>query len=192
MIAYLSGQPQAFTTDSIILQANQVGFQVFLPLKTHLAVLKQASVKLFIYTHVREDTLELYGFNTLAELRLFKLIISISGIGPKIAIHLIDQGVSAIEEAVINADLEFFTAVPRLGRKNAQKIIIELKSKLGSLKELDLAPEPAEIKEAVNALVSLGFSQKQARQALRQATKPEDALEVKITKAIKYFGQPKK
>lgn len=192
MIGYLSGKPQPFTSDSILLQVRGVGYQVYLSPQTKKLVLKQSPAKLYIYTHIRDDTLDLYGFTTQEALQLFKLIINISGIGPKIAINLLDKGVEAIGAAVANADVEFFTSLPRLGKKNAQKIIIELKPKLGDLKELDLAVDSPETSEVHQALINLGFSKKQARQALEKTADPSDTLEQKITKAIKYFGQGKK
>jgi len=189
MIAFLSGKPKHHTPTSIIVDVRGVGYKVFTPPALLNSLLKKDSVNLFIYTHVRDDTLDLYGFDSLEKLQLFELIISISGIGPKITIILMDKGVKAITLAVAQADVDFFTAVPRLGKKNAQKIIIELKPKLGDLQDLDLIGETSEDKQAIDALVNLGFPKKQARQALKNASTNTDSLEEKITKTIKYLGR---
>ncbi|MCG2692481.1 helix-hairpin-helix domain-containing protein, partial [Microgenomates group bacterium] len=110
------------------------------------------------------------------------------GIGPKTAINVMDKGVEAITQAVSKGDVDFFTTVPRLGRKNAQKIIIELKSKLGSLTELDLSADSSETADAISALVGLGFSRNEARTAIAAAPGGQP-LEQKISFAIKYLGK---
>jgi len=191
MIASLSGKPKPHTSTSIIINVRGVGYKVFTPPTLLNSLLKKDSVDLFIYTHVRDDTFDLYGFQSIEELQLFELIINISGIGPKIGISLMDKGVEAISSAVAKADVDFFTSIPRLGKKNAQKIIIELKPKLGDLEDLDLAGDSAEETEALNALVGLGFTKKEARFALRQISDPSHTVEDKITQAIKYLGTNK-
>lgn len=189
MISQLTGKPLAHTPGIIILQVRGVGYKVFLPPSLAPKLLKQPKATLFIHTYVRDDTLALYGFQSLAELQLFEVIISISGIGPKIAIALMDKGVEAINSAITKADVDFFTSISRLGKKNAQKIIIELKPKLGDLQDLDLAGESPQTQEAITALTSLGFTKRESRQALKQISHPDDTLETKITQAIRYLGK---
>ena len=189
MIAQLTGKPKTFDQESIIIDVNGVGYLVFTPPSLQQKIIKEKITTLFIHTHVKEDALDLYGFASKEDLYLFKLLINISGIGPKTAITLIDKGVPAITTAVSKADVDFFTSVKRLGKKNAQKIIIELKPKLGDLNDLDLLGESSETSETIQALISLGFSKHQAHQALNQSTNPEDKIEDKIKKAIKYLGQ---
>ena len=121
MIGKLTGKPETFTLDSILLSVRGVGYQVFVPQTTRNSLLKLNQASLFIYTHVREDTLDLYGFDSREALQLFKLVIAISGVGPKIAVKLMDKGVDRIQTAISQADVDFFTSVPRLGRKNAKK-----------------------------------------------------------------------
>lgn len=184
MIAKLTGKPEAFTPDSIILDINGVGYKVFFNPKPNHPL----PTTLFIHTHVKDDALDLYGFAAKEELQLFKLLISVPGIGPKTAINVMDKGVEAITQAVSKGDVDFFTTVPRLGRKNAQKIIIELKSKLGSLTELDLSADSSETADAISALVGLGFSRNEARTAIAAAPGGQP-LEQKISFAIKYLGK---
>ncbi|MCX6817020.1 MAG: Holliday junction branch migration protein RuvA [Candidatus Beckwithbacteria bacterium] len=190
MIAKLTGKAEILDSESIILDVNGVGYKVFViqKLLESLRAPYSEPRTLFIYTHVRDDALDLYGFATKDELQLFKLIISVSGVGPKTGIHIMDKGVNAITQAVNQADVDFFTTVPRLGRKNSQKIIIELKSKLGSLKELDLTSDTSVTKDVVNALTSLGFSRQEAREALNQVS-DQPTLEAKISQAIKLLGK---
>ena len=190
MIGQLTGEPKQLTSDSIIINVNGVGYLIFTPPTLQAKIIKEKSITtLFTHTHVKEDALDLYGFSSLEDLKLFKLLINISGIGPKIAITLIDKGVEAITTAVSKADIDFFTSVKRLGKKNAQKIIIELKPKLGDLNELDLLGESPETKEAIDALTGLGFNKNKANLALKEVSKEGDSVEEKIKKAIKYLGQ---
>jgi Holliday junction DNA helicase RuvA len=184
MIAKLTGKPEILDNQSIILDVNNVGYKVFFNRKSNQSL----PSTLFIHTHVKDDALDLYGFITKEELQLFKLLISVSGIGPKTAINVMDKGVEAITQAVSKGDVDFFTTVPRLGRKNAQKIIIELKSKLGSLTELDLSADSSETTDAISALISLGFSRSEARESLNQVS-DQPTLEAKISQAIKYLGK---
>ena len=188
MIAKLTGKPEILDSESLILDVNGVGYKVFVIKKLLASPTALLPFSLYIYTHVRDDALDLYGFTSKDELQLFKLIISVSGIGPKTAIHIMDKGVQAITQAVNQADVDFFTTVPRLGRKNSQKLIIELKSKLGSLKELDLTGETGDTKDVINALTSLGFSRSEAREALNQVS-DQPTIEAKISQAIKLLGK---
>lgn len=184
MIAKLTGKVERLTADSIIVDVNGVGYKVFVPGSIGTAA---DNVCLFIHTHMRDDALDLYGFASREELELFKLIINIAGIGPRTGLLLLGQGVGAVTAAVAKADVDFFSGIPRLGKKNAQKIIIELKPKLGDLAELDLAGENSETRDAINALVGLGFKPKEARAALRQAETGD--LDARIKAALKSLGK---
>ena len=186
MIARLIGKPERLTPDAIIVDIGGVGYKVFVTAGTPIG---DGLITLFIHTHVREDAFDLYGFVTREELQLFKLVINISGIGPRTGMLLLNQGVGAITSAVSKADVDFFTSIPRLGKKNAQKIIIELKPKLGDLTALDLTGDSSETKDAINALVNLGFKPREAREALRQAE--DGGLDLRIKSALKNLGKRK-
>jgi Holliday junction DNA helicase RuvA len=188
MIAKLTGKPERLTADAIIIDVGGVGYKVFV---ANNLKADGETVSLFIHTHVREDSLDLYGFASGEALQLFKLIINISGIGPRTGMMLLSQGVEAVTAAVAKADVDFFTSIPRLGKKNAQKIIIELKPKLGDLAALDLAGDSSETKDAINALVNLGFRPKEVREALKQVSRPTDDMDTKIKAALKYLGKNK-
>lgn len=188
MIAFLEGHPEHLSADSLLIKANGVGYKVYVPLKLKQGLKADKPLSVYIHTHVREDALDLYGFTTQDELKLFELIINVSGIGPKTGLGLLNYTVDEITKAVSAADIDFFTAIPRLGKKNAQKLIIELKPKLGSLEELDLNAESPETNQALQALTNLGFSKKEALSALRQSPSDLD-LEKRISTAIKYLGQ---
>ncbi len=144
---------------------------------------------LFIHSHIREDAFDLYGFTTEQELVLFELLLTVSGIGPKTALAVIDRGVAAVETAVRKSDVDFFTTVPRLGTKNAQKIIIELKSKLGSTKMLNLEGESGDTKQVIDALLSMGFDRHEIRETIKKFDTKDATIEQKIRHALKLLGK---
>lgn len=189
MIGLLSGSIRTKIPGQIILLVSGVGYLVTVPPNLLQKVKVADSIEIFVYTHHKEDTLDLYGFSTQEELSLFKLVMTVSGIGPKTALLVIDQGVDLVERAVKNADVDFFTAIPRLGRKNAQKIIIELKNKLGGLKELELASESEEDMQAIDALRSMGYTKQEATKAIRSVPSSVIRLEDRISFALKQMGK---
>lgn len=139
-----------------------------------------------IHTHVRDDALDLYGFIETKELSLFKLLLSVSGIGPKTALSIVGRGADAVELAVQKSDVDFFTSVPRLGRKNAQKIIIELKNKLGGLKDLDLAGDD-ETKQIIDALLAMGYKRSEIIESMKKIEDSALTIEQKIKQVIKLL-----
>lgn len=173
-----------------------VGYKVYIPSyllpqsPSNPSYPSNPSISLFTYTHVKEDALELYGFPTLEDLALFELFLGVSGIGPKTALNIFSNGkLPKIKEAIVKGDVEFFMTVPRLGRKNAQKIIIELRSKLGSLGELDLTAETGETKEIIEALKAFGFNISEAKEALKAIRDFEGNTSDKIRQALRYLGK---
>jgi len=191
MIGFLSGKVHLKLLDSIILLVNGIGYRILVPSSTYASILPQSPLELHIHSHIREDCFDLYGFKTSEELSLFNLLLSVSGIGPKTALLVIDRGVEKTKTAIIKADVDFFTLIPRLGRKNSQKIIIELKNKLGSLIELDLAAESGETQDAAEALKSMGYTKQEALSALKNMPESEETLEQKIRYALKNIGRKK-
>ena len=121
---------------------------------------------------------------------MFKLLLTVSGIGPKTALTIIDRGVPAVTGAVQKSDVDFFTTIPRLGKKNAQKIIIELKQKLGSITDLDLSEyTSSETKEILDALSSMGFARIEAIQVIKTLPSDLTTLEQKIRYCLKELGK---
>lgn len=192
MIGFLKGIIEARNDPYLLIDVGGVGYKVL----TSYTVLSNGAligdrIKLFTHTHVREDVLELYGFGALDDLQMFELLIGVSGIGPKTAIGIFALGKTAdIKKAVVTGDISFFTSVPRLGKKNAQKIIIELKSKLGSTTDLDLSSfATQEYLEVVSALKAFGFSSKEASEAMKEIKGQGKTTEDKVRLALKYLGK---
>ncbi|MEK7129456.1 MAG: Holliday junction branch migration protein RuvA [Patescibacteria group bacterium] len=172
----------------IVLDVHGVGYSVSVPPRLLSRFTKETKQILYIHTHVADDALDLYGFPDQEELLLFKLLLTVSGIGPRTALNIIDQGVPHVSKAVATSDVEFFTSIPRLGRKNAQKIIIELKSKLGSTKELDLTGDSdGETKQLLDALTGMGFAKSEVMEVVRKLD-GNKTLEEKIRQALKRLG----
>lgn len=192
MIGYLRGVV-AFRDDPFLLiDVSGVGYRVIVS-RSVLSKLNGVGEKVavFTYTHVREEALELYGFATQDDLRLFEMLLSVSGIGPKTALGIFTIGEARdIQKAITDGDVDFFTTVPRLGRKNGQKIIIELKGKLGSIAELDLTDKDVlENKDVLSALRAFGFSSREASEAVRAIRGQGQTTEERVRLALRYLGK---
>lgn len=182
MIAFLQGAPQILE-DSVIVLVNGVGYKVEVGQRT-LASLNKTEVKLFIHTHVREDRIQLFGFIQTQQLKLFQLMIDVSGVGPKTALEITDRNPEQIIEAVQNAQVNFFKSIPRIGKKTAQKIILELKPKLGSLKELSLGPRSPMEQDVYEALSALGYEETDISQVLSELDLEELSVEDAVKKVL--------
>ncbi|MBU1327432.1 Holliday junction branch migration protein RuvA [Patescibacteria group bacterium] len=189
MIGALTGTVFYKTANPIILDVGGVGYAVHLPPNQIDRLAIGAKHTFFVHTYVREDAMNLYGFRSREELVLFELLLTVAGIGPRTALLVVDRGVKDTTKAIVESDVAFFTTIPRLGKKNAQKIIIELKSKVGSVRDLDLSDTATgETKEILDALLSMGFDRKEAIAAIRKLTAEDTNLEQKIRHALKLLG----
>ena len=190
MIGSLSGTITIRDDPYIILDVNGVGYRVHATSDVLSAISELGSnLKLFTYTHVREDALELYGFSKYQDLKLFEALINVSGVGPRTAIGIFSLGSGDdIVRAIIDANVSFFTGVPRLGTKNAQKIIIELKNKVGG-GDLDLSGSSnGNRRELSSALKTFGFTSAEINEAMRNIDRSA-SVEEQIKMALKYLGK---
>lgn len=192
MIGMLRGVVAYKDVGRVILDVQGVGYNVLVTTTTNSRLATNDQATLFIHTHVREDILELYGFPEPQDLKLFELLIGVSGIGCKTALGVFSNGTrSEIINAILTNNVSFFHGVPRLGQKNAQKIIIELKGKFGDTGgEIDLGADgSSETTEVMDALTAFGFSAKEAAGALRSLNGQGASTEEKIRLALKYLGK---
>ena len=178
MIAYLRGRLLEKRPNQVIVDVNGVGYDVQIPVSTfsHLGD-TGAEVKLFIHTHVREDTLALYGLLAPKDRTLFERLISVSGIGPRLAITLLSgMDTEELSTAIRRSEVQRLIRVPGVGRKTAERLILELRDKLGPADAA--APAPAGIdEEVISALLNLGCARPAAEAAVDKARKngaPED------------------
>jgi len=184
MIAHLNGTLLSKQATSVIVDVSGVGYEVSIPLSTFYDLEDAGSnVQLRIYTHVREDTLQLYGFKTARERELFLKLITVSGIGPKLGITLL-SGMSADEiiASIRTNNLARLTLIPGVGRKTAERLIMELREKVADLSSAQLeeelgakpevSPETAEDTvrvDALSALLNLGYQRSGAEKAIDAA-----------------------
>lgn len=188
MIGYLNGTIKIKESNSLILDVNNVGYQITVP----LFLLENSKVndkkEFFIYTHVREDALSLYGFDKLEDKNIFLQLISVSGVGPKTALRIISIALGAenIIQAIQNADVDFFMSIKGIGKKSSQRIIVDLKSKIGGLKDLEFDMDKDA--DLYNALKNLGFSHNEIKTAVK-GIDTNIRLEEKIKKALIKHGK---
>lgn len=188
MIGTIKGIVEYQEDASLIIDVHGVGYKVLV--SSSLSSTIGQPIKLFTHTHVREDLLELYGFTQPQDLKLFEYLISVSGVGCKTAQMVFSVGSRKdIVQAIVANDVSFFTSVPRLGKKNAQKIIIELKNKVGGVSDLDLSDEGSETDEVILALKSFGYTQAEARQTIRMLDGKGETAGEKVRLALKLLGK---
>ncbi len=200
MIAHLKGSVFRKTTESVIIDANGIGYEVFVPLSTFYNLPDEAgSASLHIYTHVREGILALFGFHTKLEKDIFMMLIFVSGIGPKLAVNILSGiGPQELLEAIARSDSLRLQAIPGVGKKTAERISLELKDRalkvLGQEEAFALhIPEGEDrhlIDDALSALLNLGYSAKSAKPALEKArdTVTEMTLEGLIREALRILA----
>lgn len=190
MISYLEGKTEFRGEKFIVVNVGGVGYKIFSIQETLKKIPeKGGEVKLWTHLYVREDALELYGFLHPAELDLFETLIHISGIGPKGALGVLAIApVDTLKKAIAAGDTSYLTRVSGIGRKTAEKIVLELKEKMAGKGILVDAPELKEEADALEALVSLGYSQREAREALSQVPAEIISVERRVKEALKKVG----
>lgn len=194
MIGFLKGKIISLKPTKIILDVNGVGYLVFISITTFEKISSLTEVSLFIHTHVKEDSLSLFGFFSESEKEMFELLISISGIGPKSA-QTILSGISVdeLKEAIEFANIGRLIAIPGIGRKTAERLLIELRGKVEGISSLGASTEPkSNIKsEATTALTTLGYNVKLAEKVVRDISteNPEISLEDIIRKSLSVLNK---
>ena len=200
MIAYLEGKLVEKNPTFLILEVNGVGYSVNIPISTYsnLGEIGQM-VKVLTHQQVREDELKLFGFSTRQEKALFELLISVNGVGPKVALGILSCiPADGFQRSVLQEDLDALTAISGVGRKTAQRLVVELKEKLSKMDlggaevvtGRDSVVYPA-ADEAALALMSLGYTKVEAKKALEKViADAKEALSVEelIKRALKHSG----
>jgi len=192
VISGLSGKLEALGGDWAIVNISGISFQVFMPTST-LSQLGAVGgeVKLYTHLHLREDNVSLFGFASAQELNMFKALLNVSGLGPRLALAMLSaMDTEQLVVAIASGNADILTSIPGIGNKMANRLVLELKDKLGagliSSPMAELAQDNADV---LAALTALGYSAAESTRAL--ATLPRDqslSLEEKVRLALAYFG----
>jgi Holliday junction DNA helicase RuvA len=178
MIAWLSGRLRHKAVDHLIIDVSGVGYQVAVPLSTYSRIPDDGEdVSLHIYTHLREDSLSLFGFLTEEEKNMFMLLLGVSGIGPKLALAILSGlSVQDLSRALQGSDHSLLSTIPGIGKKTAARMVLELKDKVKLI--MPMTPQPAhgsepitvsdDVKDVISALVNLGYKKQQAEEAVKK------------------------
>lgn len=190
MIRRLTGKIVESGTSFAVVETSGIGYMVFVTADTALSLKKETGdVTLHTHLAVRENSQDLYGFLIKDELVFFELLLSVSGIGPKSALSILSlASVGAISQAVSEGDTSYLTKVSGIGRKNAEKIVLELSDKLGVLESENDTKFSGDV-ETLEALTSLGYSQSEARDALKEVPKEFVGTNDRLKEALKLLGR---
>lgn len=201
MFALITGKLAHKSANEVIVDVGGIGYQVYIPLSTFYELPEMGHpVSFHIHTHVKEDAIQLFGFQSREEKSIFQLMIQVSGIGPKLAINVL-SGISGpdLARAVTYGDLARLVTIPGIGKKTAQRMVLELKEKFSKLikeeiggPEIDLVPDDILMNDALSALENLGYKQPVAKKALelvRGSLDGELTLEELLKKALKFMAK---
>lgn len=196
MINSLKGILTEISPTNITVNVNGIGYELLIPLSSFDKLPKVGSeCKILTYLHVREDILQLFGFTTHEEKDLFKLLITVSGIGPKTALTILSgMSIENLKNAIASANTDLLSEIPGIGKKTTQRIIIELKERVGGtnikLPKPILKEEELMLNDAISALINLGYKQMPSQAAVEKALAEEQGkikLEELLKKALKYL-----
>jgi Holliday junction DNA helicase RuvA len=191
MIAMLSGTLRLKTPEHVIIETHGVGYSVEIPLSSYYNLPEDGNATLHIYTHVREDILKLYGFLTLPEKETFILLLGINGIGPKVALNILSHMTcSDLHQALLHEDAARLATLPGIGKKTAERLILELHEKIRKFASVESIQEPSAVvskpehasDDVLSALISLGYKEKQARTVLNKMDVGTDASTQEVLK----------
>jgi Holliday junction DNA helicase RuvA len=197
VIAQISGTLAQKSAGEIVVDVNGVGYQIFIPLNVFYRMPEiGAPVSLQVYTHLREDALQLYGFQDNAEKQLFMHLTAVSGIGPRLAVNIL-SGIPAedLSRALREGDQVRLVAIPGVGKKLAERMIVELKDKLLTVPGDGSQGKPIEresqlLQDAVSALVNLGYRKAEAENSVRAVIKTGEAsLEAVLKESLRRLGR---
>ncbi len=193
MYAFFKGKIDKIYSNRIILDVNDVGYEIYIPESDIYTLNMGEMVKIYTYLHVREDEMKLFGFKSSESLEFFKKLITVSGVGPKAAIGIISKvDTESLCVAIATENIAALKSVPGIGPKMAQKIIFELKDKVLKEKVDEIQNKVKEkinpnIEEATTALEVLGYTQKQIKEVLEKIDIKDDNVEDIIRKVLKQM-----
>lgn len=189
MISQLTGNVAYRGTDNIILLVGGVGYKVAATLDTISNLVEHTEATLWTHLAVRENSLDLYGFLSRDELRFFELLLSVSGIGPKSALNIIGiADIRTLRGAIAAGDVTHLTKVSGIGKKTAEKIVLELREKMGTA-DLEMSSSHKADADALEALHALGYSLSEARETLKLVPREVEGSNERLREALRLLGK---
>jgi len=189
MIGKIRGKIEAVKENYVIVDVHDVGYKINMNGYSLAKIAGKETVEIFIHTHVREDALALFGFLSEEELGMFELLISISGIGPKVALGILSiASPKTIKTAIVNEDPSILTKVSGIGKKTAGRVILELKNKVGTISQDD-KDETTDDSNAIEALMTMGYSPLEAREALKAVSADVKDVGKRVGMALRSLGK---
>jgi len=190
MISHITGEVILKNDKFVIIDVSGVGYKVYISIDSIRKIgSKGEKVNLWTYLSVKENALDLYGFIDYAEVDLFEMLIGISGVGPKSALGIMGVApLDTLKTAIASGDTSYLTKVSGIGKKNAEKIILELRDKLGALESESNTGVFSADTDVIDALQALGYSATEAREALKEVPQETTGASKKITEALKHLG----
>lgn len=189
MIAYIKGKIINKTNRSVVVLAGNVGYEVFLPLKQLETTGINDEKEFYVHSHIKEDLFDLYGFANQEELDFFKKVISVSGVGPKSALNILGlASVDDLKKAIASEDPSLLQQVSGIGKKTAERLVVELKEKfIVDLSERVVVSDKD--KQVVDGLISLGYKESEAKEAVNSLSKEETDLATRIKQALQFLNK---
>ena len=198
MIALVRGTLAYKSIDHVIIDVGGVGYRLSIPLSTFYSLPETGEVSLFTHTHVREDALLLFGFLSIEEKDLFIILIGISGVGPKLAVNILSHiPVGDLKRAIAEGDIKRLSGLPGIGKKTAERLVLELKDKVGPIDELPASSDTTSVagsttstlmNDVISALVNLGYKENMARKVLENMElAPDLTMEDALKGALKIL-----
>jgi Holliday junction DNA helicase RuvA len=191
MIAYLTGKIQFKRGNFLVVLVNGIGYKVSVPQEIFSRVKDGEEITLYTYHHVREDSQQLFGFESFDGLTLFELLISVSGVGPKTALNVFSiADIADVKAAIMNGDAAILKKVSGIGGKTAERIVLELRNKVDEISDLKLLKSKEDLDsdaDAVEALNSLGYSRQQVKDALKSVDPSVKDVSLRVKAALRFL-----
>lgn len=186
MISSISGSVKSTSINSVVVEVGGVGLLLQVPIRTASQIQVGQKVSFHTYLIVREDALTLYGFTEILDRDFFELLLSVTGIGPKVAQSILaTNSASTIASAIISSNLKALEAVPGLGKKGAQRLVLELKEKVAEFAIGEIGSDSTVTKQVENALQGLGYSSKEATAMLNQVIQDKKINNLSVEQVLK-------
>ncbi len=191
MIRLIEGTVHSFEEGGVVIVVGGIGYVVFVPVRVLERVKPGQNVQLFIYQHVREDQLALYGFDDRADLAFFRQLIGVSGVGPKLGLLILSRFTAdEVKRAIVHGDMTVLTSISGIGRKTAERIVVDLKDTVSIVAEESAGTGGGQTMQLLEALLAFGYTKAEALQVIRHVDQSQP-LEEQLRTALRMISQPR-